>query len=107
MKEAVTRLTQYLMTRLAAHHTTLLTSAILALAGGQPLSEEVRQSHYAVLTADLRPEHVLTSDPGPEQCDTRLPQTDLSAGLSASIHLICTVTFRLLLVTCSTLSTLW
>ena len=87
VKEAVTRLTQHLLSRLGqAGAEAATTAAILALAGGRSLDPDTRSRHHAVLAGDTCPEHVLTRQTGaadtraPEQ-ETRLPQTDLSSGL--------------------------
>ena len=87
-KEAVTRLTGHLLGRLGQDpgNTEVTTAAILALAGGEILSQEKRARHADILRGES-PEHVVTRDaasvtgPGLTQEDTRLPQTDLSAGL--------------------------
>ena len=60
-KSVVTSLTSYLLTRLGHNNNTgVLTSAILALVGGEPLTSDTRSSHQQVLTGAC-PEHVLSS----------------------------------------------
>ena len=83
----MTSLTGYLLGRLGRDpgNSEVSTAAILALAGGETLCQEKRARHVAVLSGEC-PEHVLTRDaasvsPGLAQEDTRLPQTDLTAGL--------------------------